>query len=117
MFTVFLLWLFSFRNFTAGTTLSKLEIVAVAIFGLLLLGDTPTSAVVIAIAVSAFGLIILNIGQSKLSAANALAGLSQIELVFTFIVTLFWFREKVSRTEVLGIALIMGSIILLLLRG
>ena len=221
MFTVFLLWLFSFRNFAVGTTLSKLETMAVAIFGLLLLGDTLTSAVVIAIAVSAFGLIILNLGQSKLSAASALAGLrqkstliglgcaawlglsvvlfrsaslslqldqflmaaaftlsivliiqtltmgiflalrdiedfkrvfslwrpagavgisgglasigwfsaftlqnatyvralGQIELVFTFIATLFWFREKVGRTEVLGIALIMGSIILLLMRG
>jgi len=221
MFTVFLLWLFSFRNFAVGTTLSKLETVAVAIFGLLLLGDSLTSAVVIAIAVSALGLIILNIDQSKLSAANALAGLGQkstllglacaallglsvvlfraaalslqhgqflmaaaftlfivlaiqtlimgvlmakrdiedfknvfiywrpafavgisgglasigwfsaftlqnatyvralgqIELLFTFLVTLFWFREKVSRAEVLGIALIMGSIILLLLGG
>ncbi len=221
MFTVFLLWLFSFRNFAVGTTLSKLEIVAVAIFGLLLLGDTLTSAVVIAIALSVLGLIVLNIDQSKLSVANARAGLGQkstliglgcatwlglsvvlfrsaslslqydqflmaaaftlfivlviqtlimgilmamrdfeefrkvfiywrpaclvglsgglasigwfsaftlqnashvralgqIELVFTFIVALFWFREKVARTEILGIALIMGSIILLLLRG
>ncbi|GBF28637.1 hypothetical protein MnTg03_00197 [bacterium MnTg03] len=221
LFTVFLLWLFSFRNFAVGTTLSKLETVMVAIFGLLLLGDTLTSAVVIAIAVSALGLIVLSIGQSKLSVANALTGLvqkstliglgcaawlglsvvlfraaalslqhdqfliaaaftlfivlviqtlvmgislalrdfeefrkvfiywrpaclvgisggvasigwfsaftlqnasyvralGQIELVFTFIVTLFWFREKVGRAEVLGIALIMGSIIILLLGG
>jgi len=221
LFTVFLLWLFSFRNFAVGTTLSKLETIAVAIFGLLLLGDTLTSTVVVAISVSALGLVILNIGQSSLSTANALAGLGQkstliglgcaawlglsvvlfraaalslrhdqfliaaaftlfivlviqtlvmgiclalrdfeefrkvfiywrpaclvgisggvasigwfsaftlqnasyvralgqIELVFTFIVTLFWFREKVGRAEVLGIALIMGSIIILLLGG
>ena len=221
MFTVFLLWLFSFRNFAVGTTLSKLETIMVAIFGLLLLGDTLTSAVVIAISVSALGLIVLSVGQSKLSVANALTGLGQkstliglgcaawlglsvvlfraaalslqhdqfliaaaftlfivlviqtlvmgislalrdfeefkkvfiywrpaclvgisggvasigwfsaftlqnasyvralgqIELVFTFIVTLFWFREKVGRAEVLGIALIMGSIIILLLGG
>lgn len=221
MFTVFLLWLFSFRNFAVGTTLSKLETIMVAIFGLLLLGDTLTSAVVIAISVSALGLIVLSVGQSKLSVANALTGLAQkstliglgcaawlglsvvlfraaalslqhdqfliaaaftlfivlviqtlvmgislalrdfeefrkvfiywrpaclvgisggvasigwfsaftlqnasyvralgqIELVFTFIVTLFWFREKVGRAEVLGIALIMGSIIILLLGG
>ncbi len=49
--------------------------------------------------------------------ASYVRALGQIELVFTFIVTLFWFREKVSRTEVLGIVLIMGSIILLLLGG
>jgi drug/metabolite transporter (DMT)-like permease len=221
IFTVFLLWLFSFRNFAVGTTLSKLETVMVAIFGLLLLGDTLTSAVVVAIAVSALGLIILSLGQSKLSVANAAAGLwqkstliglscaawlglsvvlfraaslslqldqflmaasftlfivltlqtlimglvlalrefeefkkvfsywrpacaigisgglasigwftaftlqnasyvralGQIELVFTFVLTVFLFREKVSRAEVIGITLIMGSIILLLLRG
>ena len=221
IFTVFLLWLFSFRNFAVGTTLSKLETVMVAIFGLLLLGDTLTSAVVIAIAISALGLVILSLGQSKLSVTNALAGLwqkstliglgcaiwlglsvvlfraaslslqldqflvaaaftlfivlvlqtltmgvllalrepdefrkvfiywrpacavgisgglasigwfsaftlqnagyvralGQIELVFTFVLTIFLFREKVSRAEVVGIALIMGSIILLLLSG
>ena len=221
MFTVFLLWLFSFRNFTVGTTLSKLETVMVAVFGLLLLGDTLTGAVVVAIAISALGLIILSIGQSKLSVTSALAGLwhkstliglssaawlglsvvffraaslslqldqflmaaaftlsivlilqtlimgallalrefeefkkvfiywrpacavgisgglasigwfsaftlqnasyvralGQIELLFTFALTVFLFREKVSRAEIIGIALIMGSIILLLLRG
>jgi len=221
MFTVFLLWLFSFRNFAVGTTLSKLETIMVAIFGLLLLGDTLTSAVVIAISVSALGLIVLSVGQSKLSVANALTGLGQkstliglgcaawlglsvvlfraaalslqhdqfliaaaftlfivlviqtlvmgislalrdfeefrkvfiywrpaclvgisggvasigwfsaftlqnasyvralgqVELVFTFIVTLFWFREKVGRAEVLGIALIMSSIFILLMGG
>ena len=221
MFTVFLLWLFSFRNFAVGTTISKLETVMVAIFGLLLLGDKLNIAVVIVIAISALGLIILSIGQSKLTIANALAGLwqkstliglscaawlglsvvlfraaslslqldhflmaaaftlcivlvlqtlimgvllalreleelkkvfiywrpacavgisgglasigwfsaftlqnasyvralGQIELVFTFAVTVFLFREKVSRAEIVGIAMIMGSIILLLLRG
>jgi len=221
MFTVFLLWLFSFRNFAVGTTISKLETVMVAIFGLLLLGDKLNIAVVTAIAISALGLIILSIGQSKLTITNALAGLwqkstliglicavwlglsvvlfraaslslqldqflmaaaftlfivlvlqtlimgvllalrelrefknvfiywrpacavgisgglasigwfsaftlqnasyvralGQIELVFTFAVTIFLFREKVSRAEIVGIAMIMGSIILLLSRG
>ena len=32
MFTVFLLWLFSFHNFAVGTTISKLETVMVASF-------------------------------------------------------------------------------------
>ena len=220
MFTVFLLWLFSFRNFAVGTTISKLETVMVAIFGLFLLGDRLTGAVVIAIAVSTLGLVILSIGQSKLSIANAMLGLwhkstliglacaawlglsvvffraaslslqldqflmaaaftlfivlilqtlimgallalreseefkkvfvywrpaalvgisgglasigwfsaftlqnasyvralGQIELVFTFILTVFLFRENVSRAEMIGIALIMVSIVLLLLR-
>jgi drug/metabolite transporter (DMT)-like permease len=75
MFTIFLLWLFSFHNFAVGTTISKLETVMVAIFGLLLLGDTLTAPVVMAIAVSALGLVILSAGQSHLGLAGMLRGL------------------------------------------
>ena len=66
MFTVFLLWLFSFHNFAVGTTISKLETVMVALFGLMLLGDQLTPPVVVAIAMSAVGLIILSAGQARL---------------------------------------------------
>ena len=75
MFTVFLLWLFSFHNFAVGTTFSKLETVMVAIFGLLLLGDKLTPAIVIAIAMSTVGLIVLSAGQAKLNLANLINGL------------------------------------------
>ena len=219
MFTVFLLWLFSFHNFAVGTTISKLETIMVAIFGLLLLGDALTPMVILAIAMSSIGLIVMSAGQEKLSPINLwrglwriptligltcaawlggsvvffraaslsldsgsylisasytllivlllqiammgliiklrepgqlakvlahwrpaiLVGLSgglasigwfnaftlqnatyvralgQIELIFTFIATLIFFREKVSRAEVAGILLITGAIILVLL--
>ena len=59
LFTVFLLWLFSFHNFAVGTTFSKLETIMVAIFGLILLGDRLTPVVIIAIAMSVLGLVIL----------------------------------------------------------
>ena len=75
MFTVFLLWLFSYHNFAVGTTFSKLETVMVAIFGLLLLGDSLTPAVIFAIAISAVGLVVLSAGQSKLNLGNLLQGL------------------------------------------
>ena len=75
MFTVFLLWLFSFHNFAVGTTLSKLETVMVAIFGLLLLGDRLTPAIILAIAMSTAGLVVLSAGQAKLGIANLVAGL------------------------------------------
>ena len=221
LFTIFLLWLFSFHNFAVGTSISKLETVMVAIFGMLLLGDTLNSGVIFAISISALGLIVLSAGQSKLSLRGMLSGLwrlptliglvcaawlglsvvffraaslslhldqyliaasftllvvlilqslimgigmalrdinslrlvfihwrsaslvgvsgalasigwftaftiqnasyvralGQIELLFTFVVTLFWFREKVTRLELLGIGLVTGSIILLLLGG
>ncbi|MCP4469278.1 MAG: DMT family transporter [Gammaproteobacteria bacterium] len=75
MFTVFLLWLFSFHNFAVGTTISKLETVMVAVFGLLLLGDRLTPPVVIAIAMSALGLVILSAGQAKLGIDSLVRGL------------------------------------------
>jgi drug/metabolite transporter (DMT)-like permease len=75
MFTVFLLWLFSFHNFAVGTTISKLETVMVAVFGLLLLGDKLTPAVIIAIAMSAVGLVVMSLGQQKLGLTNLLRGL------------------------------------------
>jgi len=221
MFTVFLLWLFSFHNFAVGTTISKLETVMVAVFGLLLLGDTLTLPVRVAIAMSAVGLVIMTLGQEKLGFAGLVRGLwrmptliglacaawlgmsvvlfraaslslglgnfvvaaaftlcivvvlqsllmgvlialhepgqlrkvlihwrpamlvgisgglasigwfsaftlqnatyvralGQIELLFTFAVTLLFFREKVSLLETSGIVLITTSIILILLAG
>ena len=47
--------------------------------------------------------------------ATYVRALGQIELVFTFVATLLFFREKVSRAEVAGIVLITGAIILVLL--
>jgi drug/metabolite transporter (DMT)-like permease len=75
IFTVFLLWLFSYHNFAVGTTFSKLETVMVAVFGLLLLGDRLTPAAIVAIAMSAVGLVVLSAGQSKLNLSNLLQGL------------------------------------------
>ena len=75
MFTIFLLWLFSFHNFAVGTTFSKLETVMVAIFGLLLLGDKLNPAIIIAIAMSTLGLVVLSAGQAKLNISNLLKGL------------------------------------------
>ncbi len=219
LFTVFLLWLFTFHNFAVGTTFSKLETIMVAIFGLLLLGDRLTSAVIVALALSTVGLIVLGAGQERIGWRSMLVGLwrlptliglacaawlglsvvlfraaslslgldsflpaaaftllvvlalqslimgvliawrepgqlgevarhwrpaalvgisgglasigwfsaftlqnatyvralGQIELVFTFVATLFFFREKISRAEVAGIALITAAIIIILL--
>jgi drug/metabolite transporter (DMT)-like permease len=41
--------------------------------------------------------------------------LGQIELVFTFAASYFFFREKTNRVELFGIALVIGGILLLLL--
>ncbi len=219
MFTIFLLWLFSFHNFAVGTTFSKLETVMVAIFGLLLLGDKLTPAIIVAIAMSTLGLVVLSAGQTKLNIKNLISGLwrlptligltcaawlgmsvvlfraaslslnldsfmvaaaftllivlimqiaimtvliglreptqlskvmihwrpamlvgvsgglasigwfsaftlqnatyvralGQIELIFTFVATLLFFREKVARAEIAGILLITAAIVIILL--
>ena len=43
--------------------------------------------------------------------------LGQIELVFTFAASVFFFREKTNRTEVAGIALVIAAIVILILWG
>jgi drug/metabolite transporter (DMT)-like permease len=47
--------------------------------------------------------------------ATYVRALGQIELIFTFAVTLLVFREKVSSKEIAGIVLITASIMLILL--
>ncbi len=75
LFTVFLLWMFSFRNFTVGTTFSKLEVVQVALLGAVILGDRLSAVAVCAIAVSALGVIALSIGQTRTGIRSLFAGL------------------------------------------
>lgn len=59
LFTVVLLWMFSFRSFAVGTTFSKLEVVLIAALGAVLLGDTITPLAICAIALGAVGTICL----------------------------------------------------------
>ncbi len=75
LFTVFLLWMFSFRNFAVGTTFSKLEVVLVAILGALILGDGLPAIAIVAIAISALGVVALSLGQTKITVRTLLAGL------------------------------------------
>ena len=219
LFTVVLLWMFSFRSFAVGTTFSKLEVILIAILGAALLGDTVGPLAVVAIAIGSIGVIILSFTETKLSFGGLVRGLSekatmigllaatflgasvvffrgaalaldgpdfmmaaaytlaislamqtammgawfllfdrpqlaavirewrraapvglvgmitsacwftaftlqnaayvralgQVELLFTFIASVFFFREKVARTEVFGILLIVAAILLILL--
>jgi drug/metabolite transporter (DMT)-like permease len=77
LFTVFLLWMFSFRNFAVGTTFSKLEVVQIAILGAIILGDRLSAVAVMAIVVSAFGVVAMSIGQSRITLPALLRGLSE----------------------------------------
>jgi drug/metabolite transporter (DMT)-like permease len=75
LFTVFLLWMFSFRSFAVGTTFSKLEVVMVAILGAIILGDDLGPFAVAAIFISALGVFALTAGQSGISFRSLVAGL------------------------------------------
>ena len=221
LFTVVLLWMFSFRSFAVGTTFSKLEIVLIAIMGSILLGDKLGPIATLAIIVGAIGTIVLSSKQTNLTLGNFAQGLGekatwigllcaallgasvvafrgaalalngpgfimvaaftlmvalamqtlmmgtwfviydrqelkrvwlewrralpvgiigmacsvcwftaftiqnaayvralgQVELIFTFIASIFYFREKITRIEIIGIILIIMAVILILLEN
>ena len=77
LFTVLLLWMFSFRSFAVGTTFSKLEVVMVAGLGAAILGDGLGLMAILAIAISAFGVICLSMDQAKLTLGALVSGLAE----------------------------------------
>jgi drug/metabolite transporter (DMT)-like permease len=77
IFTFLLLWLFSFRNFAAGTTFSKTEVVQIAILGFLVLGDTLTWASGAAILLAAFGVVVLSAAQTNVTLATLATSLGE----------------------------------------
>ena len=77
VFTVLLLWMFSFKSFAVGTTFSKLEIVMIAILGAVVLGDSLNGYAIVAVVLSAIGIVALSLGQSKISITTMLSGLTE----------------------------------------
>ena len=77
IFTFLLVWLFSFRNFAAGTIFSKTETIQVALLGLLILNDPLSFAAVVAIFVSLVGVLALSISETKITPGNLIASLSE----------------------------------------
>lgn len=76
-YTALLVWLFSFRNFAAGTIYSKTETVQVAILGFLILGEPLSGVAVLAIAVSLVGVIVLSVAEMDISIRNLFASLGK----------------------------------------
>ena len=77
LFTVVLLWMFSFRSFAVGTTFSKLEVLLIAVLGAALLGDTVGPLAVVAILIGSVGIIILSFTETKLSIGGLMRGLTE----------------------------------------
>jgi drug/metabolite transporter (DMT)-like permease len=83
--TFLLLYLFSFRNFAVGTAYSRTEPAQAAIFGLLFLGETVSPGVVMAIAISVVGVMLISVAHTEFTwktlftsvlGRNALIGLA-----------------------------------------
>ncbi len=68
--TALLVALFAYRNFAVGTTYSKTETVQAALFGIIVLGDHPSSGAVAAILVSLAGVVAISMAKSHLTFAN-----------------------------------------------
>ncbi len=75
LFTVLLLWMFSFRSFAVGTTFSKLEVVIIAGLGAVMLGDGLGLVAILAVAISAAGVICLSLDRTNMTASSLLTGL------------------------------------------
>jgi drug/metabolite transporter (DMT)-like permease len=74
--TALLLQLFQLRNFGTGIAFSKSEIVQVAVFGLVVLGDAISWLTAAAIAVATVGLVLLAREAGSLGVRSALASLT-----------------------------------------
>ncbi|MEW9837797.1 EamA family transporter [Mesorhizobium marinum] len=216
--TFLLIHLFSFRNFAVGTAYSRTEPAQAALFGLAFLGEAPSPGVLVAIAISVLGVMLISVAHvavglrsmvtstfsrtalvglasgtifgvsavsyraaslslggpnfamqaavtlafvitfqtlvmlawmawkdrsemlrvarawklslftgfvgatasfgwfaaMTLQQAAAVKALAQIEMLFTFAATIFFFKERINRLEVAGCALIVGGILVLL---
>ncbi len=77
LFTVLVVWMFSFRSFAVGTTFSKLEVVMVAGLGAVILGDGLGPAAILAVTVSAAGVICLSLNQTRLTLGALRSGLAE----------------------------------------
>ncbi len=77
LFTVVLLWMFTFRSFAVGTTFSKLEVIYIAGFGALLMGDYVGPIIVLAIFIGSAGTIILSLTETKISFAGLIRGMKE----------------------------------------
>lgn len=77
LFTVALLWMFSFRSFAVGTTFSKLEVVLIAVIGAALLGDTVRGIAIVAIVIGAIGTMVLSLQETQLTVTGLLRGMRE----------------------------------------
>ena len=89
IFTILLLWMFSFRSFAVGTTFSKLEVFTVAVIGALVLQDRLNLFAVIAILISTAGVLALTAGQTGVTLKTLTLNLRGKDTVVGLVCALF----------------------------
>ncbi|MEC7488951.1 MAG: DMT family transporter [Pseudomonadota bacterium] len=70
-----LIHLFSYRNFAVGTAYSRTEPAQAALFGLVFLSETVSGLVLLAIAISVGGVMLISIAGNELRAGNLITSL------------------------------------------
>lgn len=75
--TFLLVHLFSFRNFAVGTAYSRTEPAQAAIFGIALLGESVSPAVIITIAICVVGVMMISVARTTLSWGALLTSVGQ----------------------------------------
>ena len=81
MFTLSLLYLFKFSNFVVGTSLSKTEVIQVAIFEYIILNDKLNISGVIGIVIATSGVIIMTIKDVNFFVKNLFSKTTLIGLI------------------------------------
>ena len=101
IFTLLLLYLFKFSNFVVGTSLSKTEVIQIAIFEYILLKDKLNLFGIIGIIVATIGVIVITIKDVKLFFRNFFSKVTLIGLTTGLILGLsvVYFRAAALSLE------------------
>ena len=70
-----LIHVFSYRNFAVGTAYSRTEPAQAALFGLIFLSETVSATVLLAIAISVGGVMMISVARTKVSAGGLVGSL------------------------------------------
>ena len=81
IFTFFLLYLFNFSNFVVGTSLSKTEVIQVALFEYLILNEKLNKFGISGIIISTLGVILLSVKDLRLFLNNLFSKTTVIGLI------------------------------------
>ena len=101
IFTLLLLYLFKFSNFVVGTSLSKTEVIQIAIFEYIILKDKLNLFGIIGIIVATIGVIVITIKDVKLFFKNFFSKVTLIGLTTGLILGLsvVYFRAAALSLE------------------